>query len=276
MNYFYIMTAIIDFHTHFFPPELAERAIARLIENAAPTIAMKNHTDGTVGGLIESMRAGGIGKSVTLPVATKPSQVSTINRGVADTFSAYPGIIQFGAMHPETEGFEAEIDFLSAHGIKGIKLHPEYQYSYVDDPRAFPIYEKLASAGIIVVFHSGRDPGPFTNDHAMPPALRKVHENFPTLKMAAAHLGGWMVWKEVEETLAGLDIYFDTSAVYKLLPPSDFVRICRKHGIEKILFGSDSPWYDQGYSVEWIKRSGLNDAEIEAVFHKNAERLLGI
>jgi predicted TIM-barrel fold metal-dependent hydrolase len=270
------MTTIIDFHTHFFPPELAQRAITRLIENAAPTIAMKNHTDGTVGGLVESMRLGGVDRSVTLPVATKPSQVSTINRGVAETVSAYPGIIQFGAMHPEMEEFEPEINFMAAHQIKGIKLHPEYQYSHVDDPRAFPLYEKLASAGLIVVFHSGKDPGPFTNDHALPPALRTIRENFPTLKMVAAHLGGWMVWKEVEETLAGLDLFLDTSAIYKLLPPADFVRICRKHGIEKILFGSDSPWYDQGASVEWIKRSGLNDTELEAVFGGNAKKLLGL
>jgi predicted TIM-barrel fold metal-dependent hydrolase len=267
------MATIIDFHAHFFPPELAPRAIAVLIENAAPTIAMKNHTDGTIGGLIESMRAGGISRSVALPVATKPSQVPTINKGC--TGSACPEIIQFGALHPEMEGFEAEIDFLTASGIKGIKLHPEYQYSHVDDPKAFPMYEKLAAAGLIAVFHSGRDPGPFTNDHALPPALRKVHENFPTLKMVAAHMGGWMVWKEVEETLAGLDIFFDTSAVCKLLPPVDFVRLCRKHGIEKILFGSDSPWYGQKESVEWIKRSGLNDNEMEAVFHENAVRLLG-
>jgi len=269
------MTTIIDFHTHFFPPELAERALTRLIENAAPTIKMKNRTDGTVAGLINSMRVGGISKSVALPVATKPSQVSTINKGCVN--SDYPGIIQFGAMHPEMEGFEAEIDFLATNGIKGIKLHPEYQSSYVDDPRAFPIYEKLASTGLIVVFHSGKDPGPFTNDHAMPPALKKVHENFPTLKMVAAHLGGWMVWKEVEEILAGkTNIFFDTSAIYKLLSQEDFVRISRKHGIEKILFASDSPWYDQGESVEWIKRSGLTDTEIETIFCKNAETLLNL
>ena len=132
---------IIDFHTHFFPPELAPRAIARLIENAAPTIAMKNYTDGTVEGLMESMHRGGIAASVTLPVATKPSQVSTINKGCAET--AYPGIIQFGTLHPEMEGFEAEIDFLAGSGIKGIKLHPEYQYSYIDNPKIFPMYEKL-------------------------------------------------------------------------------------------------------------------------------------
>jgi predicted TIM-barrel fold metal-dependent hydrolase len=263
---------IIDFHTHFFPRDLAPRAIARLIENAAPTIAMKNYTDGTAEGLTESMRKSGIAASVALPVATKPSQVSTINKGCAD--ANYPGIIQFGTLHPEMEGFEAEIDFLSKSGIKGIKLHPEYQYSYIDDPKIFPMYEQLAAAGLAVVFHSGKDPGPFTNDHALPPAIRAVHENFPALKIIAAHMGGWMVWEEVEEVLAGLDICLDTSAIYKLLPPKDFVRLCRKHGTEKILFGSDSPWYDQNESVEWMKRSGLSDVELEAVFYGNAERIL--
>jgi len=265
---------IIDFHTHFFPQDLAPRAIKLLIDNAAPTIAMKNFTDGTVNGLLESMKKGGIDTSVTLGVATKPSQVPTINKGCAET--SYPGIIQFGAMHPDTENFEAEIDFLVDNGIKGIKFHPEYQYSYVDNKKIYPMYEKLASSGLIALFHSGKDPGPFTNDHALPPAIKKVHKEFPTLKMVAAHMGGWMVWDEAEEVLAGIDIYLDTSAIYRLLPPENFVRMCRKHGVEKILFGSDSPWYDQGESVEWIKRCGLNDAEIEAIFEGNATRLLGL
>jgi len=266
---------IIDFHTHFFPPNLAQRAIKTLIDNAAPTIAMKNHTDGTVDGLMESMKRDGIDISVTLGVATKASQVPTINKGCAE--NSYPGIIQFGGLHPASENFEAEIDFLVDNGIKGIKFHPEYQSSYVDDKKTYPLYEKLASSGLIALFHSGKDPGPFTNDHALPPAMKKIHRDFPTLKMIAAHLGGWMVWDEVEETLAGAtDMYFDTAAIYRMLQPEQFVRICRKHGIEKILFGSDSPWYGQGASVEWIKRSGLNDAEMEAIFEKNAKRLLGL
>ena len=265
---------IIDFHTHFFPPDLAPRAIKVLIDNAAPTVTMKNYTDGTVNGLMDSMKKDRIDISVTLGVATKPSQVSAINKGCAE--NSYPGIIQFGGLHPDSENFEAEIDYLVNNGIKGIKLHPEYQYSYIDNKKTYPMYEKLASSGLIAVFHSGKDPGPFTNDHALPPAIKKVHSDFPALKMVAAHMGGWMVWDEVEEALAGTDMYFDTAAIYRLLPPEQFVRICRKHGIEKILFGSDSPWYGQGESVEWIKKSGLSDSEIEAVLGGNAKRLLGL
>ncbi|MDR2578751.1 MAG: amidohydrolase family protein [Chitinispirillales bacterium] len=265
---------IIDFHTHFFPPDLAPRAILRLIENAAPTVTMKNYTDGTANGLTESMRTAGIDMSVTLAVATKPTQVRTISKGCAD--SKFPGMIQFGSLHPELDDFEAEINFMVDNGIRGIKMHPEYQYFYIDDPKYFPMYEKLASSGLIVVLHSGKDPGPFTNDHALPPAIRKVHENFPRLKMVAAHMGGWMVWDDVMDVLAGINIFLDTSAIYRLLPPEKFVKLCRKHGCDKILFGSDSPWYDQKESVEWIRRSGLTDKEIEVIFYKNACGLLGL
>jgi predicted TIM-barrel fold metal-dependent hydrolase len=265
---------IIDFHTHTFPPGLAPRAIKLLIDNAAPTVTMKNRTDGTAEGLIDSMKRCGIDISVTLGVATKPSQVSTINKGCAET--EYPGIAQFGTIHPEMDGFEAEIDYLTDKGVRGIKLHPEYQYCYLDNPKYYPIYEKLSASGLLVTVHSGKDPGPFTNDHALPPAILKVHNDFPKLRIIAAHLGGWMVWDEVSEVLAGIDIFFDTSAVYRFLPSEQFVKLCRKHGTEKIVFGSDSPWYDQGECANWIKNCGLNDNEVEAILEKNARNLLGL
>jgi predicted TIM-barrel fold metal-dependent hydrolase len=235
---------------------------------------MKNHTDGTVNGLIDSMKRCGIDISVTLGVATKPSQVHTINKGCAE--ARYSGIIQFGAIHPELVEFEDEIDFWIDKGIRGIKLHPEYQYCYLDNPKYYPIYEKLSASGLLVTAHSGKDPGPFTNDHALPPALLSIRKNFPKLKIIAAHMGGWMVWDDVDEILAGTDIFFDTAAVYKFLPSEQFVRLCRKHGVEKIVFGSDSPWYDQGECSEWIKTCGLNDNEIEAILYKNAKNLLGL
>lgn len=262
---------IIDFHTHVFPDALAPRAIAQLIENAP---VMKNYTDGTMDGLVQSMAQNGISHSVTLSIATKPSQVSAINRACAENWRE--GIIQFGTIHPETENFEEEIDRLVRTGIRGIKFHPEYQYFYVDDFKMYPIYEKLASSGLIVVFHTGKDPGPFSCDHALPLAIRQVHRDFPKLKMVGAHMGGWMVWDKVEEILIGEDILLDTSAIYRLMDPETFVRLCRRHGTEKILFGTDSPWYDQGECVEWIRKSSLSDEEKEAVLGGNAERILDL
>lgn len=35
----------------------------------------------------------------------------------------------------------------------------------------------------------------------------------------------------------------------------------RKHGADKILFGTDSPWYDQKQALEDFDNTGLNDDE---------------
>ena len=214
----------------------------------------------------------GITRSVVLPVATKPSQVPVINRGCELLKSS--SIIPFGALHPQTPNIEEEIAFLIEHGIQGIKFHPEYQDFYIDSPVFFPVYEQLQAAGLIVIFHAGKDPGPFSCDHALPTALHTVLRNFPAMRIVAAHMGGWKLWQEVEERLCGKPIYFDTSAVSEYLAPNDFIRMIRKHGVERILFGTDSPWFDQGATRKWIGEMDISDSEKELIFYKNGEDLL--
>jgi predicted TIM-barrel fold metal-dependent hydrolase len=262
---------IIDFHTHTFPDELAPRAIAALISNSPEST---NHTDGTLNGLKNSMWTNGITRSVVLPVATKTSQVSAINRNCISLSGS--GIIPFGALHPEMENFQEEINFLKSNKIPGIKFHPEYQNFYIDSPTVFPIYEALSQAGLIVVFHAGMDPGPFTNDHVVPSMIRKVHKSFPDLLIVAAHMGGWKMWGEVKEYLCALPVYFDTSAVTDQMSKDDFVKIVRLHGAEKILFGTDSPWFDQGEVRRWIEETSLTDSEKERIFCRNANELFSM
>jgi uncharacterized protein len=261
---------IIDFHTHVFPDTLAERAIAAFQENAPGATAK---TNGTLADLRKSMKKSGVSKSVLLPIATKPAQVSTINRSCKALMSA--DLIPFGTLHPGLETFREEIAFLKSLHVKGIKFHPEYQDFYIDDPRLFPMYEALSAEGFIVVFHAGKDPGPFTCDHALPPAFKKIQRNFRAMKMVVAHMGGWQVWNEVEEQIVGLPVYFDTAAVREFLPASEFLRLAGKHGTDRILFGSDSPWYEQGEDIRWLESLPLTTEDKERIFHKNAETLLG-
>ena len=66
---------IIDFHTHTFPDELADRAVGTLAHSGG----IHNYLDGRVHSLTDSMKKAGIDYSVLLPVATKPNQCDTIN-----------------------------------------------------------------------------------------------------------------------------------------------------------------------------------------------------
>ena len=82
------------------------------------------------------------------------------------------------------------------------------------------------------------------------------------------------VWDQVEEHLVGLPLYFETSTAPENFLKTEFVQMCRSHGMERILFGTDSPWFDQAYDRKWVEECGLSDRELEQVFYKNAESLL--
>jgi len=262
--------AIIDFHTHIFPDALAERAITAMIENAP---VMHNHTDGTLAGLKRSMAANGIDRSIILPVATKLSQVATINSN--SIHNSTDTVTFFGTLHPDSQDFVSEIARLKQAGIRGIKLHPEYQMFYFADSKYYPMYEAIQDAGMLLIMHAGKDPAPmFSSDHAMPLDIKKVCAAFPRLKLIAAHMGGWRLWDRIEHELAGENVFFDTAAVTGLIDPSLFVRLVRKHGAERILFASDSPWFGQGASRDWIDALPLTSSEKEKIFFANAQALL--
>lgn len=260
---------IIDFHTHTFPDDLAARAIASLKANSPEST---NHTDGTVNGLLQSMENSGIKHSVILPIATKPSQVPVINQNCL--LLRNKQITSFGSLHPQTPNVEQEIAFLKENKIPGVKFHPEYQNFYVDDKALFPFYEQISAADLIVVFHAGKDPGPFTCDHALPGSLKTVHKNFPSLRMVAAHMGGWKLWDEVEQQLCGLPVFLDTSAVSDLISEEQFKRILNKHGSDYILFGTDSPWFNQHQIVKWLESMNLTSTVKNRIFYENGKRLL--
>ena len=58
------------------------------------------------------------------------------------------------------------------------------------------------------------------------------------------------------------------------LSKEDFVRIVRKHGADKILFATDSPWEAQKDYVQRIDTLPFSEAEKETIFYKNAKELL--
>ena len=70
----------IDFHTHAFVDNLAEKAVSKL----AACAEIKNQTKATISDNIEKLTEWGIDYAVILPIATKPTQQTTINNWAAE------------------------------------------------------------------------------------------------------------------------------------------------------------------------------------------------
>ncbi|MBQ2676537.1 MAG: amidohydrolase family protein [Clostridia bacterium] len=262
---------IIDFHTHAFPDVVAKKAIPMLSKKSGN---MQPFTDGTAKGLIDRMDENGVDVCVVLNIATNPKQMQKVNDFAIAVNS--DRLVAFGSVHPDAPDALDELCRIKEAGLKGIKLHPDYQDFFVDEERMFPIYEKAAQLNLITVFHAGVDIGWFEPVHCTPQRLAKALPHFNGGVVVAAHMGGYMLWDDVEKHLVGKDVYFDTGFCYSRMPVLQAKRIVKNHGADKILLGSDLPWSPTEREVDFVKAFDLQKEDEEKILFENAKRLLKI
>lgn len=260
---------IIDFHTHAFPAKVAPRAMEVLQHNAA---VIPFH-DGTVASLRDYTRKAGVDTAVVLNIATNPKQQKNVN-DFAISLLGEDGIIPFGSVHPDAPDALAELERIHAAGIKGIKLHPEYQEFFVDDPKYWPLYQKLRALRLITVFHAGVDIEYFDPVHGSPERLKRALPAFEGGVVVAAHWGGYIMWNEVERHLIGQDVYFDTSYAYSRMPKGQALRMMQNHDKHRFLFGSDMPWSGTDQELMFIDSLCLPAEEKAQLLGGNALRIL--
>ena len=109
-----------------------------------------------------------------------------------------------------------------------------------------------------------------------PQRLLRVKENFPKLRIIAAHFGGFRLWQEVEELLLGKDIYLDTSFFFDYLPKEKIKSLILKHREDRLLFGTDFPLIDQNKDIDYLQGLGLPGELTERIFFLNSRELLGL
>lgn len=259
---------IIDFHTHMFPDKIAKGTIQFLADifHGVP------HTDGTYTGLKKETENSGVDISVALPVVTKAKQFDSINEFALRYQEG--SVISFGGIHPDCEDYKEKLRWIKKMGLKGIKLHPDYQEIHFNDIRYKRIVDCASELGLIISVHAGADPKCPEHIHCTPQMAAEVIDEVNPKNLVLAHLGGNDQWDEVERYLVGKHVYFDTAVVLDRMPEEQFLRIVRTHGSDKILFGTDSPWAGQKEFIQILKEMPLTEEERENIFSGNACRLL--
>ena len=280
---------IIDFHTHTFPPKIAASTLEKLsaMSHTLP------FTDGTPEGLRASMGEAGVDLSVVLPVATAPRQVEHINdssAAISENFRE-AGLLSFGCMPPDYEGWHEELARIKSLGLRGIKLHPVYQGVDFDDPRTLRILDRAGELGLIVVTHAGLDIGFPGVVRCSPEMVKNAVKQAGPVKLVLAHMGGWRCWDKVLELLPGLPVFIDTSfstgrrtpidshyseEELQLLDSDGFMELVKAFGPGRVLFGSDSPWSSQRESLRWLRVQPLSEDELSMITGGNAAGLLGM
>ena len=268
---------IVDFHTHIFPDKIAHKTIDKLSEKAG----IPAFSDGTVEGLLKRLEEGGVDIAVTLPVITKPSQFDSVNSYAAEINQIFANkpkrLISFAGIHPACEDIEKKMAWIRKSGFLGVKIHPDYQQTFINDESYVEILRCAKEYDLIVITHSGVDGGYRGMPVRCTPTLvKQLIDTVDHEKFVLAHYGANEMFDDVFDMLCGKNVYFDTAYILRFIGEDRFKRILEKHGEDKILFASDSPWSDIKGDVEILKSFSLNKNTEKKLFCENAKKLLGI
>jgi predicted TIM-barrel fold metal-dependent hydrolase len=168
----------------------------------------------------------------------------------------------------------------------GMKLFPTFHFINPGDKKLYPLYEALMDNNMILIVHTGCDPGiwelPAMCKNARPSSLEGVAGRYRDLDIVVAHLGSYSLLEpgiffheSIQLGKTHGNVYFDTSAVDMY-----FVgKAISKLGGERLLFGSDYP-YMVGLTLrdmvcDYIKAPWNYEVK-KRVLRENAIRLLGL
>ncbi|MCR5528988.1 MAG: amidohydrolase family protein [Saccharofermentans sp.] len=264
------MREIINSHCHIYPAKIAERAVEGIKSFYDLDMSLNGMTDD----LIRDGNEIGVVHYLVHSVATVPKQVRSINEFIAEEVRSHDGLFTgFGTMHPDSEDLEGDFEHLLSLGLKGVKLHPDFQQFALDSDKAAKLGEVISKGNIPILVHCGDPRYSYSN----PEQTEKFLEKFPDLKVIGAHFGGWSMWDDAIRLLPKFrNFYVDCSSSLYLMTPAKAKEIIDAFGAERVLWGSDYPMWESKAEMERFEKIDLTEEEKDLILYRNAARFLGL
>lgn len=262
------MQKVINTHCHIYPEKIADKAV----EGIRDFYDLNMSLNGTVENLLEDGSKVGVVHYLIQSVATTPKQVASINEFISESVKSHPDLFTgFGTLHPDSEDIKDDFNYLTELGLKGVKLHPDFQRFAMNEERAFKIGEIVNDADVPMLVHCGD----FRYNYSNPEHVKPFLEKYPDLTFIGAHFAGWSVWENATEELSGFEnIYVDLSSSLYDLSPETAVDLIHAYGSDKVLWGTDYPMWDSVSEMEYFNKLDLTKKERQQILYDNAAKLL--
>ncbi len=231
----------------------------------------------TLPNLVAEMDDMRVEKSAILPIAFGlPFGDDLANRWL-DAIDASPlkdRLIRGASVYLGDDEWREKLRAQAARGARMVKLHPAGQRYFPDDPAAMEIYEECGRLGLVVFLHGGRagiEPG-YTHQFTMMRGYEPMLAEHPDVNFVLGHAGA----RDVEDAMvlgrrypnAWLGIHGQGVTVLD--------RLTREVGPDRLLFGTDWPFYHLGATLAKVLIVTQDRPEVRhAILRGNAERLLG-
>ena len=213
-----------------------------------------------------------------------PDRLRAYNQWILQTARQSPHLTPLIAADPSVLGGIAGAEHLrqaAALGAKGIKIHPVLQGFFPGDHRMKETYDLCEELELTVLAHSGT--ARTAPQFADPFAFSAVMAEHPRLHLLLAHLGG-ASWHQVRDFAAAFpNVSFDLCEIIAWTgapgapTASELARLIQDIGADRVLFGTDFPWYDLGRTIDQLMDlPHLSDEERRGILGENAIRRMGL
>jgi len=228
--------------------------------------------DFTVDDLLTNMEKNRVDTSIVQPgTVLDLKTVIEQHNAIADLSKKMPRQI-FGMANPNPhlprDEYRNEVErCVSGLGFLGVKMQTLGHGVDPGKSAGRKVFETASDLGVPVMVHTGTG-----IPRSLPSMLIPAAKDFPNLEIVLAHSGGSMFAGEA--ALAAQlcpNIYLEAS----WLPGFTVLRICRKLGAERVMFGSD---HGDNVAAELTKfrTVGLTDEELEWCLGKTAAKVFKI
>ena len=174
-------------------------------------------------------------------------------------------------MHPDSDDLQGDFDHLIELGLKGVKLHPDFQRFAMNEERAFKIGEVVSDGKVPMLVHCGD----FRYNYSNPEQIKPFLEKFPEIPFIGAHFAGWSMWEKATEELSDYEnLYVDLSSSLYALTPETALDLIHAYGVDKVLWGTDYPMWESKSEMGYFNKIDLTDEERSKILYENAAKLL--
>lgn len=279
----------VDIHTHLWPSGSTTKALNEYfaMRGLDPSHVLSAE------GLIQSMSADidlGVVSALAMRGDETNEELNGMNAYAAGEIKRSGGkLIGFCTVNPYggSESADALRKYIKADGFRGLKLHQNIQCFYPNDPRLFPIYEELQSMRLPVLFHTGGiGIKPLQDKYSALDCIEEVACLYPELPILLGHAGRGMydevalILRKHENVYADVSANFAKLKGYEHFPLMELIRKVKLWvgNTDKLLFGSDYPFYGEEQTLGLLNRIAgadtkiINDQDIEDISFHNAGR----
>ena len=208
-----------------------------------------------------------IDRAIVMPMLSNTDDSLVVNKDFFDKLGKHKHrdkVWGYYWPHPH----EVDLDLASSDDVSGVKFHPSISQTTIDTAPA--VLKAARDNGIPLLVHSGR------NQMSRIDYLLTARRMEPDITFIGAHLGGLaneLILAALAriEALPSMDnLYLETSGC---MNPKIMKRAIDVLGDDRILWGTDTPFFDHEISRLVLVRTGISEKSIRKILYENAVKL---